>query len=64
VGQTFTRAGGMCPRCEGMGSVTDIDLTQLFDESKSPPTAFVIEVFGNVLGVMYDPHYVDVLWQA
>jgi excinuclease UvrABC ATPase subunit len=54
----------MCPRCEGMGSVTDIDLTQLFDESKSPPTAFLIEVFGNVLGVMYDPHYVDVLWQA
>src|ERR687891_1357225 len=27
--------GGMCPRCEGMGSVSDIDLTQLFDESKS-----------------------------
>jgi excinuclease UvrABC ATPase subunit len=27
--------GGMCPRCEGMGSVTDVDLTQLFDESKS-----------------------------
>src|SRR5258708_6661408 len=25
----------MCPRCEGMGSVTDIDLTQLYDESKS-----------------------------
>jgi len=33
--QTFTRLGGMCPRCEGMGSVTDIDLGQLFDESKS-----------------------------
>jgi excinuclease UvrABC ATPase subunit len=32
---TFTRAGGMCPRCEGMGSVTDIDLAQLYDESKS-----------------------------
>jgi excinuclease UvrABC ATPase subunit len=32
---TFTRAGGMCPRCEGMGSVSDIDLTQLFDDSKS-----------------------------
>ena len=31
----FTRTGGMCPRCEGMGSVTDIDLAQLFDESKS-----------------------------
>jgi excinuclease UvrABC ATPase subunit len=27
--------GGMCPRCEGMGRVNDIDLTQLFDESKS-----------------------------
>ncbi|WP_296666251.1 excinuclease ABC subunit UvrA [Demequina sp.] len=27
--------GGMCPRCEGMGNVADIDLTQLFDESKS-----------------------------
>ena len=27
--------GGMCPRCEGMGSVSDIDLTQLYDESKS-----------------------------
>ncbi|MDP9494988.1 MAG: excinuclease ABC subunit UvrA [Actinomycetota bacterium] len=32
---TFTQLGGMCPRCEGMGRVTDIDLTQLFDESKS-----------------------------
>ncbi len=27
--------GGMCPRCEGMGSVSDIDLSQLFDENKS-----------------------------
>ena len=27
--------GGMCPRCEGMGSVNDIDLSQLFDDSKS-----------------------------
>ncbi len=27
--------GGMCARCEGMGAVTDIDLTQLFDESQS-----------------------------
>src|SRR3979411_1809886 len=35
VRATFTRTGGMCPRCEGMGSVTDIDLTQLFDDSKS-----------------------------
>ncbi|WP_291379086.1 excinuclease ABC subunit UvrA [Demequina sp.] len=27
--------GGMCPRCEGMGTINDIDLTQLFDDSKS-----------------------------
>src|SRR5690242_19270667 len=32
---TFTRTGGMCPRCEGMGAVTDIDLSQLYDDSKS-----------------------------
>ncbi len=31
----FTRAGGMCPRCEGMGSVSDFDLSQIYDESKS-----------------------------
>jgi excinuclease UvrABC ATPase subunit len=35
VKKTFTRTGGMCPRCEGRGSVTDIDLTQLYDDSKS-----------------------------
>ncbi|MFD7882357.1 ATP-binding cassette domain-containing protein [Streptomyces bauhiniae] len=32
---TFSRTGGMCPRCEGRGAVTDIDLTQLYDETKS-----------------------------
>jgi len=32
---TFTRLGGMCSRCEGMGSVNDIDLTALYDDSKS-----------------------------
>jgi excinuclease UvrABC ATPase subunit len=32
---TFTRLGGMCPRCEGRGTVSDIDLTQLYDETKS-----------------------------
>ncbi|MGA9776293.1 MAG: excinuclease ABC subunit UvrA, partial [Candidatus Dormiibacterota bacterium] len=35
VRQTFTRTGGMCPRCEGRGSVTDFDLSQLYDDSKS-----------------------------
>ncbi|GAA2714277.1 ATP-binding cassette domain-containing protein [Micromonospora olivasterospora] len=32
---TFNRLGGMCPRCEGMGSVTDIDLSALYDDTLS-----------------------------
>lgn len=32
---TFTRLGGMCPRCEGMGSVTDFDLSALYDDNLS-----------------------------
>ncbi len=31
----FTRTGGMCTRCEGRGSVTDFDLSALYDDSKS-----------------------------
>ena len=33
--RSFSITGGMCPRCEGRGTVSDIDLTELFDESKS-----------------------------
>jgi excinuclease UvrABC ATPase subunit len=33
--RSFNVTGGMCPRCEGWGSVTDFDLSQLYDESKS-----------------------------
>src|SRR3546814_688666 len=33
--RSFSITGGMCPRCEGMGSVTDFDLTQLYDDTKS-----------------------------
>jgi excinuclease UvrABC ATPase subunit len=33
--RTFSILGGMCPRCEGRGSVTDFDLTALYDGSKS-----------------------------
>ena len=29
--KTYTVTGGMCPRCEGMGSVTDFDLSALYD---------------------------------
>src|SRR5687768_6057869 len=32
---TFNRLGGMCPTCEGMGRVSDFDLTQLYDDTKS-----------------------------
>jgi excinuclease UvrABC ATPase subunit len=35
ISRSFSVAGGMCPRCEGMGTATDIDLSQLYDESKS-----------------------------
>ncbi|WP_328994170.1 excinuclease ABC subunit UvrA [Kribbella sp. NBC_01245] len=33
--RSFSITGGMCPHCEGRGSVSDIDLTQLYDDSKS-----------------------------
>src|SRR6185369_10464601 len=33
--RSFSILGGMCPRCEGTGSVNDIDLSQLYDDSKS-----------------------------
>ncbi len=33
--RAFSITGGMCPRCEGRGRVTDIDLAQLFDDTKS-----------------------------
>ncbi|MBF6047340.1 ATP-binding cassette domain-containing protein [Streptomyces sp. NRRL B-1677] len=35
VKATYSRTGGMCARCEGRGTVSDIDLTQLYDDSKS-----------------------------
>ncbi|MEV8124266.1 excinuclease ABC subunit UvrA [Streptomyces sp. NPDC085944] len=35
VKATFRRTGGMCTHCEGRGTVSDIDLTQLYDDSKS-----------------------------
>ncbi|MGA8459752.1 MAG: excinuclease ABC subunit UvrA [Streptosporangiaceae bacterium] len=33
--RSFSITGGMCPRCEGRGVISDLDLTQLFDDSKS-----------------------------
>ncbi|TFD26280.1 excinuclease ABC subunit UvrA [Cryobacterium sp. TMT2-23] len=33
--RSFSITGGMCPRCEGMGKVSDIDLTALYDDARS-----------------------------
>ncbi|MEE2032597.1 excinuclease ABC subunit UvrA [Rhodococcus chondri] len=33
--RSFSITGGMCPRCEGMGKVSDFDLSALYDDSKS-----------------------------
>ncbi|MEU6216151.1 excinuclease ABC subunit UvrA [Streptomyces sp. NPDC047022] len=33
--RSFSITGGMCPRCEGRGTVSDVDLTQLYDDAKS-----------------------------
>ena len=33
--RTFTLTGGMCPNCEGTGTVSTVDLTQLYDDTKS-----------------------------
>ena len=33
--RSFSVTGGMCPRCEGMGTINDIDLSQLYDDSRS-----------------------------
>ncbi|KQZ85738.1 daunorubicin resistance protein DrrC [Microbacterium sp. Root166] len=33
--RSFEITGGMCPRCEGLGEASDIDLAELFDDSKS-----------------------------
>jgi excinuclease UvrABC ATPase subunit len=35
VKASFSRTGGMCPRCEGLGHVSDLDLTQLYDDTRS-----------------------------
>jgi excinuclease UvrABC ATPase subunit len=39
--RSFSIAGGMCPRCEGMGTAKDIDTTQLYDASKTLSTGAI-----------------------
>ncbi|WP_156250552.1 ATP-binding cassette domain-containing protein [Pseudactinotalea terrae] len=44
---SFNQLGGMCPKCEGRGSVSDFDLTALYDEEKSiAEGAFLIPGYG------------------
>ena len=53
--RVFSVAGGMCPRCEGMGSVTDIDLSQLYDDSKSLNEG-ALTIPGYTVDGWYGPH--------
>ncbi len=59
VKATFSQLGGMCPRCEGRGSVTDIDLTQLYDESKSLAEGAI-----TVPGYVTDGWYVKLFMES
>jgi excinuclease ABC A subunit len=45
---SYSLTGGMCPRCEGLGTVSDIDLSELYDDSKSiAEGAFTIPGYSN-----------------
>ncbi|MXG88886.1 ATP-binding cassette domain-containing protein [Nocardioides flavescens] len=50
--RTFSVTGGMCPRCEGRGAVSDFDLTAIIDESKSLNEGAI-----NVPGITMDGWY-------
>ncbi|KOV21147.1 ATP-binding cassette domain-containing protein [Streptomyces sp. XY152] len=60
---SFSRTGGMCTHCEGRGTVSDIDLTQLFDDSKSLSEApFTIPTYtgdGWVVRVITESGFFD-----
>jgi excinuclease UvrABC ATPase subunit len=58
--RSYSITGGMCPRCEGMGSVSDIDLAELVDASASldggaikvpgyTPDGWYVRIFGAVV---------------
>ncbi|MEZ4385476.1 MAG: excinuclease ABC subunit UvrA [Nannocystaceae bacterium] len=48
--KTYTRTGGMCPRCEGRGVASDIDLTQLYDATKSLAQGALSKIPGYTTG--------------
>ena len=55
----YTVVGGMCPRCEGIGKVTDIDLTRLYDETRSLAEGAIL-----VPGYVADGWYVKVFSES
>ncbi|HLR94269.1 MAG TPA: excinuclease ABC subunit UvrA, partial [Jiangellaceae bacterium] len=59
VKATFNRLGGMCPRCEGRGAVSDIDIDQLVDESKSLAEGAI-----TVPGYVPDGWYVQIFSES
>ncbi|PYG02279.1 excinuclease ABC, A subunit [Georgenia satyanarayanai] len=59
VKATFNQLGGMCPRCEGRGAVTDIDLAQLYDDSKSLAEGAI-----TVPGYVADGWYVKLFMES
>src|SRR5690554_5822933 len=59
VKATFNQLGGMCPHCEGRGKVTDIDLAQLYDESKSLAEGAI-----TVPGYVADGWYVKLFMES
>ncbi|MFI5916417.1 ATP-binding cassette domain-containing protein [Dactylosporangium sp. NPDC051541] len=59
---TFSRTGGMCPRCEGRGAVTDLDLTQLYDADKTLGEGAILVPgytmdgwYGRIFKSVFDP---------
>ncbi|GAA3276692.1 excinuclease ABC subunit UvrA [Dactylosporangium vinaceum] len=59
---TFSRTGGMCPRCDGRGSVTDLDLTQLYDADKTLDEGAILVPgysmdgwYGRIFKSVFDP---------
>ncbi|WP_313280366.1 excinuclease ABC subunit UvrA [Timonella senegalensis] len=58
VKTSFNQLGGMCPRCEGLGEVTDIDLNELFDENLSLPEG-AIKIPGYVADGWYVKLFIE-----
>ncbi|PKQ31008.1 MAG: daunorubicin resistance protein DrrC [Actinobacteria bacterium HGW-Actinobacteria-2] len=56
---SFTAIGGMCPRCEGLGVINDIDLTGVYDASKSLTEGAIL-----VPGYSADGWYIRIFGQV